>query len=410
VRRSGEARRHLSRAFAAALLFLSLVSPSGAQDRPAPPDSPASRLERLRRDERGSHPPSPAESVSRRLEIAAQYAARGEAGRAAELLREAAAREPDSGEVLARLTLLHLQQGDFEFARATLDEASERSELRLGPAALWNEAAEKFAAAHRVDDAIAAWELVERYGAADPATSARLARARREAAATPGQRLRQGDRFTIYGDAAIGEDVLARVESHLDAEYARQRDLFGGPPLPTPQVVILYSGRKFFSLVSVPDWVSGVFDGKIRVSLEAGSGFTPEVASVLSHELAHAWIRFLSNDRAPGWLHEGFAQWCEGRRLPRRDLKAAFASRPALALGELEANLARRSDFAVARTNYFQALGLVEYLAAARGEGALVCVLRDLGEGASVSEALARETGLSPAELVAKWRAWIDGR
>jgi hypothetical protein len=131
---------------------------------------------------------------------------------------------------------------------------------------------------------------------------------------------------------------------------------------------------------------------------------------VLSHELAHAWIRFLSNDRAPGWLHEGLAQWCEGRRLPRRDLKAMFASRPTLPLGELEANLAKRSDFAVARANYIEALGVVEYVAAARGEGALICVLRDLGEGVELPEALTRETGLTPAELVAKWRTWIEGR
>lgn len=344
------------------------------------------------------------------MEIAKEYAARGESGRAAELLREAAELDPDDGEILARLTLVHLQAGEIEFAREAVDEAAARSDLRLGPASLWQEAAEKFASVHRIEDSIAAWELVEVHGAAAPEVSARLGRARREAAATPGQKIRQGDRFTVYADATIPEEVVARAEAHLDEEYARQGRFFGGPPLPTPQVVILYSGRRFFSLVSVPDWVSGVFDGKIRVSLEAGTGFTPEVASVLSHELAHAWIRFLTNDQAPGWLHEGLAQWCEGRRLPRRDLKASFASRPALSLERLEGNFARRSDVAAVRANYIQALGIVEFLAAARGEGALVCIVRDLGEGAALPEVLARETGLSPAELVSKWMEWIQGK
>lgn len=341
------------------------------------------------------------------MEIAKEYASRGETGRAAELLREASELDPDNGEILARLLLVHLQTDEPEFAREVIDEAAARTDLRLGPAALWEEAAEKLAAAHRIEDSIAAWELLELHGAASPGTSARLARARREAAATPGQRIRQGDRFTIYADAAIPDEVLVRAETHLEREYARQAEFFGGPALPSPQVVILYSGRRFFSLVSVPDWVSGVFDGKIRVSLEAGTGFSPEVASVLSHELAHAWIRFLGNDRAPGWLHEGLAQWCEGRRLPRHDLRASFASRPGLTLDQMEGNLERRSDFAAARTSYLEALGIVEFLVAARGEGALVCIVRDLGEGVALPEALSRETGLSGPELVSRWREWI---
>jgi hypothetical protein len=372
--------------------------------------SPASRLERLRREERGPKPPSASESAARRLEIAAEYVRRGETAQAVEVLGEAAARDPDNGEVLARLTLLHLARGDVEFARTTLDEAAARTDLRLGPPALWNDAAEKFAADHRGEDAIAAWELIESRGAAGPEVSAKLARARRELAATPGQRLRQGDRFTIWADAEIGEDVVVLAEAHLEAESARLHDFFGGPPLPAPQIVILYSGRRFFSLVSVPEWVSGVFDGKIRVSLEAPRGFTPEVSAVLSHELAHAWIRFLSNDRAPAWLHEGLAQWLEGRRLPRRDLKAAFASSATPSLEQVEIRLTHRGDFAVSRTSYLEALGLVEYLASARGEGALVCLVRDLGEGAELKTALGRETGLTASELVSRWKAWVDGK
>ena len=34
---------------------------------------------------------------------------------------------------------------------------------------------------------------------------------------------------------------------------------------------------------------------------------------LLSHELAHAFIRQASGGRAPGWLHEGLAQWAEGQ-------------------------------------------------------------------------------------------------
>src|SRR5229473_8651174 len=48
----------------------------------------------------------------------------------------------------------------------------------------------------------------------------------------------------------------------------------------------------------------------------------------LAHELAHAFVRRASRDRAPAWLHEGLAQWWEGKRLLPAELRAALAGRP----------------------------------------------------------------------------------
>ena len=53
-----------------------------------------------------------------------------------------------------------------------------------------------------------------------------------------------------------------------------------------------------------------------------------------------------------------------------------------------------------------EALGLIEYLVAARGEGSVFCLVRDLGEGIRVTDALRRETSLSPEELLAAWKVW----
>ncbi len=372
------------------------------------PAGPAAQLESLRREERGPRPPPADAAAARREAIALEFLRDHEIGRAIEVLSEAAGLRPQSGRILARLTLAYLENGDFEFARAEVDAASDRADLEPAPAALWSEAAARFAAVNRLEDAIAAWELLERGGNGEgvPSVSARIERARRELAVTPGQRLRQGERFAIYSDSAIPEGVLAAVEAHLEREYDRQREFFGAGDLPGSQTVVLYSGRRFFSLVSVPDWVSGVFDGKIRISIEASSGFDQELASVLSHELAHAWIRFLSGDRAPGWLHEGLAQWCEGRRIPRKDFHAVFTRLPVFSLAEMEGNLGRRGDRAVARANYAEALGIVEYLVFTHGEGALICLLHALSGGAALEDALRREAFVTAVEVVARWKAW----
>lgn len=371
----------------------------------APANAPAARLEKLRSEERGPRPPSAASAAARREAIAADFLEQKEIGRAIEVLKEAAQIQPQSGRILARLALAYLDTGDFEFARAAVDAASGRADLEPGPGELWSEVAALFAAGNHLQDAIAAWELLERSGDAGPWVSSRIEWAKRELAVTPGQRLLQGERFAIYSDSGVSETLVTAIEEHLEREYERQRKFFGAGELPGPQTVVLYGGRRFFSLVSVPDWVSGVFDGKIRISVESSSRFEREVASVLSHELAHAWIRFLSRDHAPGWLHEGLAQWCEGRRIPRKDFAAAFSRLPVFSLAEIEGNLGRRSDRAIARANYVESLGLVEYLAFTHGEGALVCLVRSLSD-APIEDALKREVAMTPADLVARWRVW----
>jgi hypothetical protein len=72
----------------------------------------------------------------------------------------------------------------------------------------------------------------------------------------------------------------------------------------------------------------------------------------------------------------------------------------------MEGNLARRSDRAAARTNYVEALALVEYLFERHGSGSVACLVRDLGEGRTLAEALRAETGLTPDELIRRWKEW----
>jgi hypothetical protein len=71
----------------------------------------------------------------------------------------------------------------------------------------------------------------------------------------------------------------------------------------------------------------------------------------------------------------------------------------------MEGNLARRGDRAAARSNYVEALGIVEFLIERNGAGALACLVRGLGEGRNV--ALRLETGLTPDELFRRWKEWV---
>ena len=337
-------------------------------------------------------------------EIGGRYLEQRELGRAVELLGEALGFDPDNGVVLALLTLAYVRQEEFDFARFYLDLALQRAPR--APPRAYEILGEAYYAWNRLEDAVLAWDHFRQLGGDNPVTLQRLSRARQELSLASGQRTLEGEGFVLFWDPSIRAEDVARISDRL-AESYREQSVFFGSRLPASQIVILYSGRAYFSLVSVPDWVSGMFDGKIRVSLDPDGGLSPELVAVLSHELAHAFVRHVSADRAPGWLHEGLAQWWEGRRLMRSEIRDAFRGRSPHPLAELNENLARRADRAAARTNYVEALGLVEYLVERSGLAAVACFTRDLGEGRSLAEALRLEFGLTADELFRRWKEWV---
>ena len=335
--------------------------------------------------------------------IGSALLAEGEVGPAIELLGEAYGLDEGNGRVLAELTLAHLRAGDPDSAGFYL--------ARIGGGVegaspdTYRSLAEEYESLQRLDDAAAAWGEAARLSGGDPAILRSLARVRDELAVSRGQRTFTTEHFELFADPGISDASLRAAAEELEGARVRvAADL--RPMRARPQIVVLYAGRDYFSLVSVPDWVAGLFDGKIRVSLEAGGGDSVAFAAVLAHEVAHAMLRSAAGDRAPGWLHEGYAQWSSGRRLPLSELPAELAGGGAPSLAALESSLRRPLDRRAARAVYAQTLSLVEHLVQSRGEAALGCVIARLGDGATIDEALSEEAGWTGEEMFASWKAW----
>jgi tetratricopeptide (TPR) repeat protein len=390
---------------AAVSLFVAAAAMPPAPQQPESVDPLHSQLQVLRRRSQDVRPgTAEARSIAADLgRIGRGYLEKGDSGRAIELLEEAYSFDEDNGLVLALLTLAYVRRADFAFARFYLDLAEQRAPR--APPQAYEILGEVYYSLNRLEDAVVAWEHFRRLGGESPATVSRLAKVRQELALASGQRHLETEKFSFFWDPAIKPSAVEEIAERLASSYLEQSAFFG-IELPEAQIVILYAGRSYFSLVSVPDWVSGLFDGKIRVSLDPDGGLTDELALVLAHELAHSFIRHASADRASGWLHEGIAQWLEGKRIPRNEIRNDFHRQAPHSLSEMEGNLARRGDRAAARTNYVQALALVEYLVERSGGGAVACLVRDLGEGKTFSDALRAETGLTPDELFRRWKEW----
>jgi tetratricopeptide (TPR) repeat protein len=391
---------------AAVFLLLAATAAAPARPDPAPDSDPLhARLQALRRSSADVRRGTPeARAVAAELgQIGRGYLEKGDGGRAVELLEEAYGWDDENGLVLALLTLAYVRRGDFPFARFYLDLAEQRAPR--APSQAYEILGEVYYSLNRLEDAIVAWEHFQRLGGETPATLRRLSKVRQELALASGQRHLQTDRFSFFWDPSIPPRFVEAVAERVAAAYREQAEFFG-TDLPEAQIVVLYGGRTYFSLVSVPDWVSGLFDGKIRVSVDPDGGVTPELSAVLAHELAHSFIRHASGDRAPGWLHEGVAQWSEGKRIARYEIRNDFRGRSPYSLSEMEGNLAGHSDRTAARTNYVEALALVEYITERHGSGAVACLVRGLGAGRTFAESLRAETGLTPDELFRKWKEW----
>jgi hypothetical protein len=198
------------------------------------------------------------------------------------------------------------------------------------------------------------------------------------------------------GDAheEVGREILRLLERHY-ASLARTFDYQPSQPVP----VVLLSNESYYNATGAPAWSGGLydaFDGRVRIPIGGlDTSRAPELDSTLVHELTHSFVADLSRSSAPRELHEGLAQYMEGRRLSQLDA----ARLRALADGRLQGV----SGF------YLAALGLVEELIAQRGQGGINDVLRALGTS-GVDEAFRSVYGRDFATLQRESAARLSQR
>ena len=154
-----------------------------------------------------------------------------------------------------------------------------------------------------------------------------------------------------YGDLALWFDVLP-VES-------------GKSRLP----VVLYRREGFDALTGLGEWAGGAFDGTVRIPVEDLAREERALASVLRHELAHAFVLKSGGRKVPGWLNEGLAQWLEPERARSLErARATLEGAERFTLEQLSGSLASFKGNAEVARAYAQSLLAVDVLAAQYGE------------------------------------------
>jgi len=230
--------------------------------------------------------------------------------------------------------------------------------------------------------------------------AALLARLEKGANDERGMTEQQLAHFHVRYDGESHEDVGREILRALERHYATLvTTLDYQPQQPIP--VILFSTRKYYDAAGAPAWSGGAYDaldGRIRIPIGGlTSSLTPDLDGTLIHEVTHAFVYELSRGQAPRDLHEGLAQYMEGKRL-------ASLLTPEQLAALAEGRIAGVGGF------YLEALRFVEYLVGLRGMGGIRDLLEAMGGGADVTSAFRQVYGKPPDGLHADAQAYFRSR
>jgi tetratricopeptide (TPR) repeat protein len=200
---------------------------------------------------------------------------------------------------------------------------------------------------------------------------------------------KESSHFTMrFEGKQTKEELRQQILTTLETQYDDLVREIGIAPR-NSIAVVLYTEQAFFDVTQSPSWASAMYDGKLRIPISGVQTVTPELARVLKHELAHAFVTQITGGRCPQWLNEGVAQYVEPRSLAShgRRLVATFHSQQQIPYNVLESGFLNLSP-AQAMLAYDESLAAVNYISETYGSGDVQRILERVGSGSSLEAAL----------------------
>jgi tetratricopeptide (TPR) repeat protein len=226
-----------------------------------------------------------------------------------------------------------------------------------------------------------------------------LDRVERESRTEADFRQQESSHFTLrYEGSQAADSLRAQILAILESDY---RDLSNDLGVTPKNIFVsLYTDEAFFDVTHAAAWTSALNDGKIRIPISGARSVTPEMASVLRHELTHSFVAQITHNHAPAWLNEGVAQLEQGMSTGAigQRLASLYASGHQVPLNQLEGEFQGYST-AEASVAYAESLAAVEYISNTYGLSDVARLLQRLGEGQSLESAMRSTIHAGYAEL-----------
>ena len=176
-------------------------------------------------------------------------------------------------------------------------------------------------------------------------------------------------------------------------------------------IVILYTPEEFKEIRDAPNWVAGLYDGKIRIPYPEGRSIE-EVERIIRHEYTHVIINDLSDGKCINWLNEGLARTME--QLPGdkhspsyRTLIQAYQEGTLIDLDDLDKNFIYTEDPKKAALAYEQSSTLVAFIIQRYGLYKCLKMIEDYTAGKTTEEVLKKEFYQDPDQFISDWKDYV---
>jgi len=330
---------------------------------------------------------------------------RGDIEQALYLLRRGLTFAPEHLSLLLNLSRLQLRRGEYFAALDSLERAERLAPDDADTAVLLGWAHRR---TNRLDRTVEEWKRALSLRP-DPKLQALLESTERDLGEERTYRAEESSHFALrYSGSAtalfLPGEVLRTLESHF-------RDLQTQLNFTPPEfiAVILYTDQAFADITGAPRWAGAANDGRIRVPVHGLSAVDDRLSRVLKHELTHSFIYQKTGGLCPTWIHEGLAQWMEGKRseksatalakrIEQTQARAQSSGRSSVAPGWLEASWTQRSTEEAAFL-YALSLAMIEYIIGTNGMGDIERLLGAISAQPSTEAALRSTLRMNYPEL-----------
>lgn len=215
--------------------------------------------------------------------------------------------------------------------------------------------------------------------------------------------------FDIRFDKEVVNNEIYDIRFFLKEAYRNiGRDFNYYPTHKIP--VILYTQEDFKILRKTPDWVAGIFDGKIRLPVKKDTLSETSFKRLIWHEYTHAIILDLTQGRCPIWFNEGLAKWEESKQYPPdvTALKDAIEKKSLIPLSELESCFSLHTKAERTNLAYLEAYSFIEFILDRWNFYVIREILVQLKNGRSIEEAFYEQVSRSFDRLDKEWLEYLQ--
>ena len=311
-------------------------------------------------------------------------------------------------QIMSRQAAEFFHNGDYELSIDELQESIVLDKQNISSFVLLGQV---YYQMQELSLAESSWEKALKHDPENKDLKQKLDRLRKEIKVENGLKHLDADHFDIRFDEDIIDSEAYDIRGYLREAYRGiGKNLNYYPPHKIP--IIFYSEEDFRKLRQTPEWIKGIYDGKIRLPAKKGQLLTSEFKKIIWHEYTHAIVFYLTDGRCPVWFNEGLAVYEESKVMPPnlKLLQTAVSQNRLIPLNELNSIFSESKDLSRLTLAYLEAYTFIEYLLDRWNMYVIKSILEGLKQGKTIEDALSRETYLKPAQLEDNWRQFIQRR